>query len=47
VRDSNGDMPPYKPAVLSDEDLDDIYAYLQALPQPRSASDIPSLGGGE
>jgi ubiquinol-cytochrome c reductase cytochrome c subunit len=45
VRNSNGAMPPYRPAVLSDADLDDIYAYLQSLPQPKAASDIPLLGG--
>lgn len=45
VRDTNGAMPPYRPAVLSDGDLDDIYAYLQSLPQPKAASDIPLLSG--
>ena len=45
VRATNGQMPPYRPPVLSDDDLDDIYAYLQSLPQPKSASDIPLLNG--
>jgi len=44
VRTTNGQMPPYRPPVLSDEELADIYAYLQSLPQPKSASDIPLLG---
>jgi ubiquinol-cytochrome c reductase cytochrome c subunit len=44
VRGSNGAMPPYRPPVLSDDDLDDIYAYLQAIPQPKSPSSIPLLG---
>jgi mono/diheme cytochrome c family protein len=44
VRNSNGAMPPYRPPVLSDGDLDDIYTYLQSLPQPKAASDIPLLG---
>ena len=36
-------MPPYRTAVISDEELTDIYAYLQSLPQPKAASDIPLL----
>jgi len=43
VRTTNGAMPPYRAAVLSDADLDDIYAYLQSLPQPKAVSDIPLL----
>jgi mono/diheme cytochrome c family protein len=43
VRNTNGQMPPFRPAVLSDGDLDDIYAYLQSLPQPKAVSDIPLL----
>jgi mono/diheme cytochrome c family protein len=43
VRTTNGAMPPFRPAVLSDEDLDNIYAYLQSRPQPKAASDIPLL----
>ena len=43
VRTTNGAMPPYRPAVLSDGDLDDIYAYLQSLPQPKAVNDIPLL----
>jgi mono/diheme cytochrome c family protein len=45
VRNTNGQMPPYRAAVLSDEDLTDIYAYLQSLPQPKAAADIPLLNG--
>jgi mono/diheme cytochrome c family protein len=44
VRNTNGAMPPYRLPVLSDDELDDIYAYLQSLPQPKSPSDIPLLG---
>jgi mono/diheme cytochrome c family protein len=44
VRTTNGAMPPFRPAVLSDDELDDIYAYLQSRPQPKAASDIPLLG---
>ena len=43
VRTTNGAMPPYRPAVLSDDELDDIYAYLQSLPEPKAVSDIPLL----
>jgi mono/diheme cytochrome c family protein len=43
VRTTNGPMPPYRAPVLGDADLDDIYAYLQSLPQPKPAGDIPLL----
>jgi mono/diheme cytochrome c family protein len=43
VRTTNGPMPPFRAAVLSDGDLDDIYAYLQSLPAPKAVSDIPLL----
>lgn len=43
VRTTNGQMPPYRAAVLSDEELGDIYAYLQSLPEPKSPQDIPLL----
>ena len=45
VRTTNGAMPPYRQAVLVDEELDDIYAYLQSLPLPKAVSDIPLLNG--
>ncbi|MFZ0422849.1 MAG: cytochrome c [Xanthobacteraceae bacterium] len=44
VRTSDGPMPPYRLPVLSDGELEDIYAYLQSLPQPKAVSDIPLLG---
>ena len=43
VRNTNGQMPPFRAAVLSDDDLDNIYAYLQSLPEPKAVSDIPLL----
>jgi cytochrome c553 len=43
VRTTNGAMPPFRAAVLSDGELDDIYAYLQSLPAPKAVSDIPLL----
>jgi cytochrome c553 len=45
VRTTNGSMPPYRAPVLSDDDLGDIYAYLQSLPEPKAVSDIPLLNG--
>jgi mono/diheme cytochrome c family protein len=45
VRNTDGQMPPYRAAILSDEELTDIYAYLQSLPQPKAAADIPLLNG--
>jgi len=43
VRDPGGSMPPFHVEILSDSDLADIYAYLESLPKPRSAKDIPLL----
>ena len=36
-------MPPYTAAVLSNQDLADIYAFLAARPQPPALSSIPLL----
>ena len=43
VRTSSRAMPPYREAVLSDDDLSDLYAYLQSIPQPKDAKDLPLL----
>ena len=43
VRTTNGAMPPFREQVLSDAELDDIYAYLQSLPAPKPVADIPLL----
>jgi len=43
VRTTNGAMPPYRESVLSNAELDAIYAYLQSLPQPKAVNDIPLL----
>jgi mono/diheme cytochrome c family protein len=45
VRTTNGQMPPFRAAILSDQDLTNIYAYLQAFPAPKAVSDIPLLSG--
>jgi mono/diheme cytochrome c family protein len=36
-------MPPYEPAVLSDQDAADLYAYLRQMPAPRDPNSIPLL----
>jgi mono/diheme cytochrome c family protein len=36
-------MPPYGEKVLTDSQIDDIYAYLRSLPAPLPAKDIPLL----
>ena len=43
VRHSNGPMPPYQKAILSDADLADIHAYLQSIPAPKDYKSIPLL----
>ncbi|HKT20156.1 MAG TPA: cytochrome c [Stellaceae bacterium] len=36
-------MPPYEPAVLSNADAANIYAFLKSLPPAQSPKDIPLL----
>ncbi len=43
VRGSNRAMPPYQEAVLSNDALADIYAYLQSVPKPADYKSIPLL----
>jgi len=43
LRHSNGAMPPYQEAVLSNEDIADIHAYLQSIPKPVDYKSIPLL----
>lgn len=43
VRSPRGDMPPYSSKVLSDQDLADIYAFLQGRKKPPALSTIPLL----
>lgn len=40
-------MPPYTSAVLTDEQVAEIYAYLRSLPEPPSVADIPLLKKGD
>lgn len=39
-------MPPYEAAILPDQAVADILAYLQQLPEPRAPETIPLLGAG-
>lgn len=43
VRTTSGQMPPYSTKILSDDDLADIYAYLQSVPKPPDPKSIPAL----
>ena len=43
VRQPTGQMPPYTSAVISDQELSDIYAYLQSRPMAAPSKDIPLL----
>jgi mono/diheme cytochrome c family protein len=43
VRHPAGSMPPYTEKVVSDQDLADIYAFLQSTPHPPAAKTIPIL----
>jgi mono/diheme cytochrome c family protein len=43
VRSTNRAMPSFSDKILSDGDLEDIYAYLQSIPKPPSAGSIPLL----
>jgi hypothetical protein len=37
VRKPTGEMPPYTAKVISDQELTDIYAFLQSRPKPQTA----------
>lgn len=43
VREPQGQMPPYTRKVMSDDELADIFAFLQNLPMPAQAKQIPIL----
>ncbi|HUI98139.1 MAG TPA: cytochrome c [Xanthobacteraceae bacterium] len=43
VRSTNRQMPPYSEKILSDDDLADIYAYLESLPKTPDYKTIPLL----
>ena len=43
IRHPMGEMPPYTEKVVSEKDLDDIYAFLASQPQPPPVKSIPIL----
>jgi len=43
VRSTNRAMPAYREQVLSNDDLADIYAYLQSIPKGPDPANIPLL----
>ena len=43
VRRPTAQMPPYTAKVVSDQELADIYAFLQTIPPPPAANTIPIL----
>lgn len=43
LRHPTGQMPPYTSKVVSDQDLADIYAFLESRPKAPPAKDIPLL----
>ncbi|HWP85797.1 MAG TPA: cytochrome c [Terriglobia bacterium] len=43
VRKPGGQMPPYSAKVVSDQQLADIYAFLETIPKPPDADSIPLL----
>ena len=45
IRNSNGPMPPFREAILPNDDLADIYAYLQSIKPAPDWKTIPLLNG--
>ena len=43
VRKPTGEMPPFTAKVVSDQELADIYAFLQSRPHPPTAKAMPLL----
>lgn len=43
IRKPAAEMPPYTPKVLSDQDIADIYAWVQARPRPPAVNTLPQL----
>jgi mono/diheme cytochrome c family protein len=43
VRAPRGEMPPYTAKVMSDQELADVYAFLQSRPRPTPVGNIPLL----
>jgi mono/diheme cytochrome c family protein len=47
VRAPAGQMPAFKEQVISDQELTDVWAYLQTMPKAKPAKDIPLLNALE
>ena len=47
VRKPTGAMPAFTEKILSDQELTDIYAYLQSIPKAPNYKNIPLLTGME
>jgi mono/diheme cytochrome c family protein len=43
IRKPAGAMPAFTDKVLSDQEVNDIYAYLKTIPTPKPVKDIPLL----
>ena len=43
IRNPTGEMPPYTARVLTDQDLADIYAFVQSRPRPPAVNTLPQL----
>jgi len=43
IRKPTGEMPPYTAKVLTDRDIADIYAWVQARPRPPAVNTLPQL----
>lgn len=43
LRHTSGPMPPYPEAILSNQDIADIQAFLASLPKPADYKSIPLL----
>ncbi len=47
VRKPAGAMPAFTDKVLSDQEVNDIYAYLKTMPAPKPVKDIPLLNSSK
>jgi ubiquinol-cytochrome c reductase cytochrome c subunit len=43
TRRPTGQMPPYSEKILSEQEMADMYAFLQSLPRPPAVESIPQL----
>ena len=43
VRKPTGDMPPYSTKVLTDQEMADVYAWVNARPRPPAVNTLPQL----